>query len=278
MKSLYGRVGAITGGGSGIGRALALEVACRGGKVALCDVDEAGLSGTAHLVESQGGGCTTAVVDVADRQAVEDWADKVVADHGKVNLIVNNAGVALGANVDTMSYDDLEWLMGVNFWGVVHGTKAFLPHLRDSGEGHIVNVSSVFGLVGIPSQAAYNSAKFAVRGFTEALRIELDSDPAGTVSCTTVHPGGVKTNIARNGRFDEVTMKTLGQDPDRLIERAEKAFMTSPEKAAEVILDGVARNKRRVFIGPDAQVFKVMSLLPPAVYQNLIRLGAKVGM
>ena len=278
MKSLYGRVGAITGGGSGIGRALALEVACRGGKVALCDVDEAGLSGTAHLVESQGGGCTTAVVDVADRQAVEDWADKVVADHGKVNLIVNNAGVALGANVDTMSYDDLEWLMGVNFWGVVHGTKAFLPHLRDSGEGHIVNVSSVFGLVGIPSQAAYNSAKFAVRGFTEALRIELDSEPAGTVSCTTVHPGGVKTNIARNGRFDEVTMKTLGQDPDRLIERAEKVFMTSPEKAAEVILDGVARNKRRVFIGPDAQVFKVMSLLPPAVYQNLIRLGAKVGM
>ena len=132
--------------------------------------------------------------------------------------------------------------------------------------------------MGIPSQAAYNSAKFAVRGFTEALRIELDSEPAGTVSCTTVHPGGVKTNIARNGRFDEVTMKTLGQDPDRLIARAEKVFMTSPEKAAEVILDGVARNKRRVFIGPDAQVFKVMSLLPPAVYQNLIRLGAKVGM
>lgn len=278
MKTLSGRVGAITGGGSGIGRALAVEMSRRGGTVALCDVDEAGLSGTASLVEAQGGAVTTAVVDVADRQAVEEWSDKVVADHGKVNLIVNNAGVALGANVETMTYEDLEWLMGVNFWGVVHGTKAFLPHLRASGEGHIVNVSSVFGLVGIPSQSAYNAAKFAVRGFTEALRIELDADPAGTVSCTTVHPGGIKTNIARNGRFDEVTMKGLGQDPEVLIEKAEKVFMTSPEKAATVILDGVARNKRRVFVGPDAHLFKVMSLLPPAIYQNVIRLGAKVGM
>jgi butyryl-CoA dehydrogenase len=278
MKTLTGRVGAITGAGSGIGRALALEVSRRGGTVALCDVDEAGLSGTAGLVQAHGGSATTTVVDVADRQAVEDWADKVAADHGKVNLIVNNAGVALGANVETMTYEDLEWLMGVNFWGVVHGTKAFLPHLRASGEGHIVNISSVFGMVGIPSQSAYNAAKFAVRGFTEALRIELDSDKPRTVSCTTVHPGGIKTNIARNGRFDEVTMQGLGQDPDVLIEKAEKVFMTSPEKAAQVILDGVARDRRRVFIGPDAQVFKVMSLLPPAVYQNLIRLGTKVGM
>jgi butyryl-CoA dehydrogenase len=264
MKNLSGRVGAITGAGSGIGRALALELSRRGGTVALCDVDEASLSGTARLVEGQGGVVTTATVDVADRQAVEDWAD--------------NAGVALGANVETMTYEDLEWLMGVNFWGVVHGTKAFLPRLRASGEGHIVNVSSVFGLVGIPSQSAYNAAKFAVRGFTEALRIELDSDRSRTVSCTTVHPGGIKTNIARNGRFDEVTMKGLGQDPDVLIEKAEKAFMTTPEKAAQVILDGVARNKRRVFVGPDAQLFKLISVLPPAVYQNLIRLGAKVGM
>lgn len=278
MKTLSGRVCAITGAGSGIGRALALEVSRRGGTVALCDVDESGLSATARAVDAQGGSVTTAVVDVADRQAVEGWADKVAADHGGVNMIVNNAGVALGANVETMTYEDLEWLMGVNFWGVVHGTKAFLPHLRASGQGHIVNVSSVFGLVGVPSQSAYNAAKFAVRGFTEALRIELDAESDGAVSCTTVHPGGIKTNIARNGRFDEVTMKALGQDPDVVIEKAEKAFMTSPEKAAKVILDGVARNKRRVFIGPDAQLFKAMSLLPPGVYQNLIRLGAKVGL
>jgi butyryl-CoA dehydrogenase len=277
MKTFQGRVGAITGAGSGIGRAVATELARRGAEVALCDVDEVGLAETAAQLRPTGARVSTQRVDVADREAVEDWAGKVVADHGKVNLIVNNAGVALGANVETMSYEDLEWLMGVNFWGVVHGTKAFLPHLRAADEGHIVNISSVFGMVGIPSQSAYNAAKFAVRGFTEALRIELDSD-GGKVSCTTVHPGGIKTNIARNGRFDEVTMKTLGQDPDVLIEKTEKAFMTSPDKAAKVILDGVARNKRRVFIGPDAQLFKAMALLPPGVYQNVIRLGARIGL
>ena len=144
---------------------------------------------------------TVAPVDVADRAAVFAWADRVVAEHGAVHLVVNNAGVGLGATVEAMSYEDFEWLMGINFWGVVHGTKAFLPHLAASGEGHIVNLSSVFGLISVPSQSAYNAAKFAVRGFTDALRMELEI--AGSpVSCTTVHPGGVKTNIARNARID----------------------------------------------------------------------------
>jgi len=276
MKSFQGRVGAVTGAGSGIGRAVATELARRGAEVALCDVDEAGLAETAARIQATGTRVSTRPVDVADRRAVEEWADKVAADHGKVNVIVNNAGVALGANVETMSYEDLEWLMGVNFWGVVHGTKAFLPHLRASGEGHIVNVSSVFGLMGIPSQSAYNAAKFAVRGFTEALRIELDAD-GGEVSCTTIHPGGIKTNIARNGRFDDATIADLGQDPDRLIELSERAFRTTPEKAAQVILDAVQANKRRAFIGADAQLFKIMAMLPPGVYQNAIRLGTRIG-
>jgi NAD(P)-dependent dehydrogenase (short-subunit alcohol dehydrogenase family) len=276
MKSFQDRVAAVTGAGSGIGRAVAAELARRGAEVALCDVDEAGLAETAARIQATGTRVSTRPVDVADRRAVEEWADKVAADHGKVNVIVNNAGVALGANVETMSYEDLEWLMGVNFWGVVHGTKAFLPHLRASGEGHIVNVSSVFGLMGIPSQSAYNAAKFAVRGFTEALRIELDAD-GGEVSCTTIHPGGIKTNIARNGRFDDATIADLGQDPDRLIELSERAFRTTPEKAAQVILDAVQANKRRAFIGADAQLFKIMAMLPPGVYQNAIRLGTRIG-
>jgi NAD(P)-dependent dehydrogenase (short-subunit alcohol dehydrogenase family) len=281
MKTFQGRVGAITGAGSGIGRAVATELARRGAEVALCDVDEAGLAETADRIQATGTRVSTQRVDVADRQAVEEWADKVAADHGKVNLIVNNAGVALGANVETMSYEDLEWLMGVNFWGVVHGTKAFLPHLRAAGEGHIVNISSVFGMMGIPSQSAYNAAKFAVRGFTEALRIELDAD-GGKVSCTTIHPGGIKTNIARNGRFDDATMSGLGmsdlvQDPDKVVEMTERAFRTTPEKAAQVILDAVQADKRRAFIGTDAQLFKLMAMLPPGVYQNAIRLGARVG-
>jgi len=276
MKSFQGRVAAITGAGSGIGRAVATELARRGSEVALCDVDEAGLGETAARIGATGTRVSSQVVDVADRQAMEDWAGKVAAEHGRVNVIVNNAGVALGANVETMSYEDMEWLIGVNFWGVVHGTKAFLPHLRAAGEGHIVNISSVFGMVGIPSQSAYNAAKFAVRGFTEALRIELDSD-GGNVSCTTIHPGGIKTNIARNGRFDDRTMSELGQDPDKLIEMSERLFMTTPEKAAQVILDAVQANRRRAFIGPDAQLFKLMSMLPPGVYQNAIRLGTKLG-
>jgi butyryl-CoA dehydrogenase len=276
MKTFQSRVGAVTGGGSGIGRAVATELARRGAEVALCDVDEAGLAETAAQISSTGTRVSTQRVDVADRRAVEEWADKVAADHGKVNLIVNNAGVALGANVETMSYEDLEWLMGVNFWGVVHGTKAFLPHLRAAGEGHIVNISSVFGMVGIPSQSAYNAAKFAVRGFTEALRLELVAD-GGKVSCTTIHPGGIKTNIARNGRFDDATMSELGQDADKLIEATERAFRTTPEKAAQVILDAVQADKRRAFIGADAQMFKLMAMLPPGVYQNAIRLGTRLG-
>lgn len=276
MRSFQGRVGAVTGAGSGIGRAVATELARRGAEVALCDVDEAGLAETAARIQATGTRVSTQPVDVANRRAVEEWADKVAADHGKVNLIVNNAGVALGANVETMTYEDLEWLMGVNFWGVVHGTKAFLPHLQASGDGHIVNVSSVFGMMGIPSQSAYNAAKFAVRGFTEALRIELDAD-GGNVSCTTIHPGGIKTNIARNGRFDDATIAGLGQDPDRLIELSERAFRTTPEKAADVILDAVQANKRRAFIGADAQLFKIMAMLPPGVYQNAIRLGTRLG-
>ena len=276
MKTFQGRVGAITGAGSGIGRAVATELARRGAEVALCDVDEAGLAETADRIQATGTRVSAQRVDVADRQAVEEWADKVAADHGKVNLIVNNAGVALGANVETMSYEDLEWLMGVNFWGVVHGTKAFLPHLRAAGEGHIVNISSVFGMMGIPSQSAYNAAKFAVRGFTEALRIELDGD-GGNVSCTTIHPGGIKTNIARNGRFDDATMSGLGQDPDKLLEMSERAFRTTPEKAAQVILDAVQADKRRAFIGADAQLFKLMAILPPGMYQNAIRLGTRLG-
>ena len=273
---LRDKVAAVTGAGSGIGRAVAVELARRGCHLAVSDVDADGLAGTVERLEAMSVPVSHHLVDVADRHAVEDWAGKVVAEHGRANIIVNNAGVALGATVEAMRYEDLEWLMGINFWGVVHGTKAFLPHLKAAGEGHIVNVSSVFGLVGIPSQSAYNAAKFAVRGFTEALRIELDDERSG-ISCTTIHPGGIKTNIARNARFDDETVRRLGQDPERLAEAADRAFLTTPEKAAEVIVAALVGNKRRAFIGPDAHAFRLLSQLPPGVYQNLIRLGTRLG-
>jgi butyryl-CoA dehydrogenase len=271
MKDFRNKVAAITGAGSGIGRALARDLAGQGSHLALSDIDEAGLAETVALCEGQGVKVTSHRLDVADKAAVFAWADQVVAEHGRVDLVINNAGVALGATVEGMSYEDLEWLMGVNFWGVVHGTKAFLPKLTAQGSGHVVNISSVFGLLSIPSQSAYNAAKFGVRGFTDALRMELEIEGRG-VSCTTIHPGGIKTNIAKNARMDESAAALAGEDGAAELE---KAFMTTPEKAARQILKAVQRNRRRALIGPDAKALDLISRLPAAVYQRTIVVGAK---
>ncbi|HEX4895314.1 MAG TPA: SDR family NAD(P)-dependent oxidoreductase [Solimonas sp.] len=268
MKSFQNKVAAITGAGSGMGRELAIELAKRGCHLALSDVNVAGLAETVKLAGAYGVKVTQQKVDVAKHEQVYGWADQVVADHGKVNLIFNNAGVALGATVDGMSYDDFEWLMNINFWGVVYGTKAFLPHLKAAGEGHIINTSSVFGLAGIPSQSAYNAAKFAVRGFTESLRQELDMENCG-VSATSVHPGGIKTNIARSARMD-TSIEQLGVDKANATANFEKNFITTANKAARIIIAGVEGNKRRVLVGPDAVGLDLMVRLLPSSYQKLV--------
>jgi butyryl-CoA dehydrogenase len=273
VKDFTGRVAAITGAGSGIGRALAIDLARRGAHLALCDIDEGGLAETVTRCEGYGVKITSQRVDVADRAAVEAWAERVVADHRRVNLVVNNAGVALGATVESMRYEDFEWLMNINFWGVVHGTKAFLPHLKASGEGHVVNLSSVFGLVSVPTQSAYNAAKFAVRGFTDTLRMELEIEGA-PVSVTTIHPGGIKTNIAKSARIDD-TITGVSSDAEKARRDFERAFITSPEKAARQILTAVQRDRRRALIGPDAKVIDFVSRLPAAVYQTVIEKGAR---
>ena len=272
MKSFDGRVAAVTGDASGIGRALARELAARGADVALSDIDEVGLAETVMLCEGSGIKVTSQRVDVADRDAVYAWADQVVADHGRVNLIFNNAGVALGATIEAMSYQDLEWLMNINFWGVVYGTKAFLPHLKAAGEGHVINLSSVFGLVSVPSQSAYNAAKFAVRGFTDCLRMELEME-GSSVSCTTIHPGGIKTNIARNARMDPSVAAAAG-DPEEARRNFDKVALTSPKKAARQILTAVERDRRRALIGPDAKVIDLISRLPAGLYQRVLVKGA----
>ncbi len=274
MKDFSGRVAAITGAGSGIGRALADELARRGAHLALSDIDDAGLAETVWRCEEFGNRITSQHVDVADRGEVYAWADRVVADHGTVNLIINNAGVALGATVEAMTYEDFEWLMNINFWGVVYGTKALLPHLKESGEGHIVNLSSVFGLISVPSQSAYNAAKFAVRGFTDTLRMELEIEGAD-VSVTTVHPGGIKTNIARNARMDPSVAGIAG-DPEKAIRDFERAFITTPEKAARQILAAVQRDRRRALIGPDARLIDLVSRMPVIAYQTALTRGASI--
>jgi short-subunit dehydrogenase len=275
MKTFDGRVAAITGAGSGIGRALARDLAGRGTELALSDIDDVGLAETVTLCEGSGVKVTSQHLDVADRDAMYAWADTVVSEHGQVNLIFNNAGVALGATIEAMSYEDLEWLMSINFWGVVYGTKAFLPHLKTSGEGHLINLSSVFGLISVPAQSAYNAAKFAVRGFTDALRMELEIEHA-PVSCTTVHPGGIKTNIARNARMDPSAAALAGGGGAEEARRNfDKIALTSPEKAARQILAAVERDRRRVLVGPDAKVIDLLSRLPAGLYQRGLVRGAK---
>lgn len=272
METFTGRVAAITGAGSGIGRALARDLARRGAHLALSDVDEAGLAETVSMCEGSAVKVTSQRVDVADRAAVFTWADRVAEEHGKVNLVVNNAGVALAATIDEGSIEDIEWLMSINYWGVVYGTKAFLPHLKAAGEGHIVNMSSVFGLISVPAQSAYNSAKFAVRGFTDALRMELEVADVG-VSCTTVHPGGIKTNIARNARIDPALQESAGSREEQA-KRFDRMALTTPEKAARQILTAVERNRRRVLVGPDAKVIDLVSRLPAGLYQRVLTRAA----
>lgn len=273
MKSFEGRVAAVTGAASGIGRALAVDLAGRGAHLALSDIDEAGLQETVALCEGRGVKVTSDRVDVVDRDAVHSWADATAAAHGRVNLVFNNAGVALVSTVEGASYRDLEWITGINFWGVVNGTKAFLPHLKAAGEGHVVNISSVFGLISIPGQSAYNATKFAVRGFTDALRIELEIERAG-VSATTVHPGGIRTDIVRNARID-ASVAEVGPSPAEMREQFHRIARTTPERAARQILAGVARNRRRVLVGPDAKVLDVISRLPAGLYQRALVRGAR---
>jgi len=265
MKSFVGKVAAITGAGSGIGQATAIALAKEGCHLAISDISQKSLEDTVELLAGYSVKVSTHVVDVSDRKAVYQYADDVVAAHGKVNMIMNNAGVGLGETVEKMSYEDFEWLMNINFWGVVYGTKAFLPHLKQTGEGHIINISSIFGIIGVPTQSAYNAAKFAVRGFTESLREELEIERCG-VSATSVHPGGVKTNIAKNSRMGDLDM---GSKED-ISELFDKIAMTTPESAARIILTGVRKNRRRVLVGADAAVMDTAQRLIPTGYQRVL--------
>jgi len=268
MKSFGEKVAAVTGAGSGIGRELALELGRQGCHLALCDLNAASLKETVALCAPLGVRITSAALDVADRDAVYAWAEAVAAEHGQVNLIFNNAGVALASTIEGGSYEDLAWIVGINFWGVVYGTKAFLPHLRASGEGHVINLSSVFGLTAAPGNGTYNATKFAVRGFTEALRQELEMMGA-PVSATCVHPGGIKTNIAQNARY--ATLEGLGNADEHKVRLAfEKAFVTSAQSAALAILKGVRCNRRRVLIGLDAHALDLLVRLAPSGSQRVM--------
>ncbi|MBM4482033.1 SDR family NAD(P)-dependent oxidoreductase [Rhodococcus hoagii] len=264
MSEFAGKVCVITGAGSGIGRALALNLAGQGAKLALSDMDSVGLAETVRQVEALGADVKSDHLDVTQREAVLSYADAVVAHFGKVNQVYNNAGIAFHGEVERSEFKDIERIMDVDFWGVVNGTKAFLPHVIASGDGHIVNVSSLFGLLSIPGQSAYNAAKFAVRGFTESLRQEM-LIAKHPVKVTCVHPGGIKTAIARNATMpDGDDQATLAQFFDRRLAR------TTPEEAAKTITTGVRKGKPRVLIGADAKFLDAWVRIVGPSYQRVV--------
>ena len=262
MYALKDKVAVVTGAGSGIGRALAQLLAQKGCRLALADINEASLKETANALSAE---VMTQKLDVADRAAVYGFASTVKQNFGTAHVVINNAGVAVSQTVNDMSWEDFEWLMGINFWGVAYGTKAFLPMLLAQNEGAIVNVSSVFGIIAVPTQSAYNAAKFAVRGFTEALRHELKGTKVRAIS---VHPGGIRTNIVRSQRFYK---DPLGNDDAAaIVARFDRLARTSPEQAAATIVRGIEKGSPRVLIGKDAVLIDRIQRLMPERYHALL--------
>jgi NADP-dependent 3-hydroxy acid dehydrogenase YdfG len=263
MQGFAGKVAVVTGAGSGIGQALAVELGRSGASLAISDVNIEGLAQTEEQLKAIGAPVKADRLDVTEREAFLLYADAINEHFGKVNQIYNNAGIAFTGDIEVSQFKDIERVMDVDFWGVVNGTKAFLPHLIASGDGHVINVSSIFGLFAVPGQAAYNAAKFAVRGFTEALRQEMVA--AGhPVAVTTVHPGGIKTAIARNATTAE------GLDQAELAKLFDKRLArTSPERAAEIILVAVRKKKARVLVGGDAKMLDILVRLTGSGYQQL---------
>jgi short-subunit dehydrogenase len=264
MTVIGGAAAAVTGAASGIGRALALELAARGCDLALADRDEAGLRQVGAEIASHGTQKVTLhLTDVGQPAEIEAFAREAIAAHPSLNILINNAGVALMGGFGELDQAQMEWLMNINFWGVVHGTRAFLPHLSGRCEAHIVNLSSIFGIIAPPGQTAYVAAKFAVRGFSESLRHELQLANS-PVRLSVVHPGGIATNIARNSRMG--TGITDNARRAEAIERFETLARTTPQAAALRIISGIENNQPRILIGNDARFMDLLQRLRPATY------------
>ncbi len=267
MKTFKDKVVVVTGVGSGIGRALAKHFDTLGAKLALNDYDKASLEDT---VSSLSQDPYREQFDVADKDAFYQFAENVYNHFGKVDCMINNAGVALSAvSTEELKYSDFDWIMGINFWGMVYGTKAFLPYIKEQPEGSVTNVSSIFGITGIAYQTAYCTTKFAIRGFTESLRMEMHNE-APHVVISSVHPGGIKTNIARSSKTAEGQDEAQQEEFDKMMEEIDKAFITSPEKAAETIINGILKKKERILIGPDAKRADRIVRLFPTKYTDII--------
>jgi short-subunit dehydrogenase len=265
LLRLTGRTAVITGAASGIGRAIASSLARRGAHLALADVNDTGLTETARAIAAPGLRISLHHLDVASRDAVAAFPQAVLQEHPGVDILVNNAGVALGGTFEQVSEVDFEWLFEINFWGVVRMTRAFLPLLHASDDAHLVNLSSIFGIIAPPGQAAYSAAKFAVRGFSQALRHELEGT---TIGVSVVHPGGVATSIAKNARPPAgVTREQL----ERNLKSFSKSLRMPPEEAGEIIVKGIERRSPRILVGSDAKLAAAIERIAPVGHGRLIR-------
>lgn len=270
MKSLKDKVVAITGAGSGLGRDIARLLAKEGARLSLSDINREGLRETAEICRRNGArDVTETLVDVTRRAEMFAWADATHGHFGRVDIAINNAGVALGCTAEALDPKDLQWVMEINFWGVVHGSQAFLPHLRASGDGCLINMSSLYGLVTMPGQAAYSASKFAVRGFSDALSLEMALS-AAPVRVILVHPGGIKTNIAKAAVVRESLQQLMGMSGDETLQAFDKQLITSSETAARKTVDAIRHGQRRVLIGPDALGLDALWRLSPWLYRTII--------
>jgi short-subunit dehydrogenase len=268
MTEIRGAAAAVTGAASGIGRALAIELAARGCDLALADRDEGGLrSVAAEIAQANSQKVSVHRVDVSQASEIADFARAAIAAHPALNIVVNNAGVALLGQFHEIDQAQMDWLFNINFWGVVHATRAFLPHLAAQREAHIVNLSSIYGIVAPPGQTAYSSAKFAVRGFSESLRHELQA-AGNPVRLSVVHPGGVSTNIVRNMRMGSGV--TDNERRAQVIEFFDRFARTTPKDAALRIIKGIGRNEPRILIGSDARFMDLLQRFRPATYWNVM--------
>ena len=269
MTAINGSAAAVTGAASGIGRALAIEIAARGCDLAIADRDEAGLAAVAAELAASGRKVTTHRLDVSEPAQIQQFAQAATEAHPALNILINNAGVALLGEFNEIDQAQFEWLMNINFWGVVHGSRAFMPHLQRQRAAHIVNISSIFGIIAPAGQTAYCASKFAVRGFSEALRHEfwLAKSP---IQLTVVHPGGIKTNIARNMRTGAGVTDNARRAQS--IERFDNDFAkTTPAVAALTIIKGIESNAPRVLIGGDARFLDLLQRFRPGIYFSLLQ-------